>query len=274
MNKPIFIVGNPGSGTALLCAILNWHKDVGPKHLVMIRHKNINHFIDGLADKKWHWIYNELTEQTETWNRILPDTELGQRGFLDRLSKEVLKQQNTAKTFEQLTEDDRQWIANRLSGIKFSDGQYHHVNHPRYLSKRPENLLRLRHIKWLFEDSIIIALVRSGRGVIGARAYQDGGSRTSIDRELGNWYNGLFYLSQNKSLVNQIVVYEDLLADVKGVSEKVFETCCLTDEEYLGTIKVQDRTKVWSERIAPEHHEYIIKETERGDALIETWKSR
>jgi hypothetical protein len=256
LNKPIFVVGQEGGGTALLAAVINWHPDVGPKSWVLLKRQNINDFILGLAEKQWHSTYNNCIEQKDLWYEWSPAT---------HLERELWYNINHPGQHPNFGETKR---LNRETGQRFISSLTTDFHEKRFLNKNPRNTFRLNLIRNLFPNRIIIGIVRKGEEVVAARGFQYGQWKLAMMK----WYNGLAYLNYYKHKVNKIIVYDELCRDPQKILRPIFEECELSWEPYLDTIKTSDRSQVWKERIPEMIQEDVVEKTRKGNEIINQWR--
>ena len=259
LNKSIIVVGHARGGTTLLCALINWHSQVGIKEEIMIKNKNINTFISKLAQwnlKPEHLSYSRSKERTDVWHdylsveKVLTWVQMG---------KELI-------TEDSFTEKQKEIIRARLT-----EG----LEEPRFITKSPSLSYAVKILPDIFPEAKIIAIYRNPLQVINSwrpiRHQQEIPMMKKVYTLLcTKWTETIEYLEEARKEIDFMpVVYDDLIANTQEVLKRIFEYCELPIEDYIKTIKLEDKRE-WYKQVMPiELQELIVNKTQKGWKLLD-----
>lgn len=270
LDRPIFIVGHARGGTTMLAGIINWHSQVGPKHNCMSEFKSVNHFLEGILNKDIHINYSEALEQKNIWFNYFPGkdtfTHMGKEMIVENIT---FSKQQIERLISQLTSD---------------------FNGERFLSKAPSNSFRVKIIPQLFATAKIVALYRSGPEVVSSWGQRSYGFRKKFDlawwrsKQLGykegirlfakKWYETLEYLELTRKELGFLAIrYDDLVGNTSAVLKRIFEYLELPFENYIDTVRLEDRQHEWKHKIPKRYHRYLLQKTEKGQRILEGFRS-
>ena len=259
LNKPIIIVGHARGGTTLLCALINWHSQVGVKEEIMIKYKTINGFIDNLYkwwEKPEHMTYSRSKERTDVWH--------------DYLSVEkVLTWVSMGK--ELITEDTFTEKQKEIIRARLTEG----IENPRFITKSPSLSFAVKILPDIFPEAKIISIYRNPLQVINSwrpfRLKQQISEMKKTYKALCiKWVETIEYLEEaRKEMHFMPIIYDDLIENTQEVLKKVFEYCELPMEDYVKTIKLEDRRYWYKVRMPIELQELVVNNTQKGWKLLD-----
>ena len=268
--KPIFIVGHGRSGSTILAALLNWHKDVGPKFKDMRECPTLQCFMDRLLNKEYHKKYDGFVANTKKWlDMFPPHGSLFNGGPKEITEKLNIKQKLLCGGFvKKITE-----------GLSPEE---------RFLSKLPHNVFRVKAIKEIFPDAKFIALVRDGMSVVSSLGARDewGFGTSSLPEWYEYKYNNLSYaegikifaqkwtetleylLELEKEIDIPVITYEDMVLRTEDVMDRLLSFLDLEQTKEISSVNFANRVNRWKEVIPPEFWSLLEEETSRGKEIM------
>jgi len=259
LDRPIIIIGHARGGTTLLTALINWHSQVGIKEEIMVKNKNINSFISKLAQwnlKPEHLSYSRSKERTDVWHdylsveKVLTWVQMG---------KELI-------TEDSFTEKQKEIIKARLT-----EG----LEEPRFITKSPSLSFAVKILPTIFPNPKIIAIYRNPLQTINSwrpfKLQHLMKETKKIYKVLSQkWVETIEYLEEaRKEMDFMPVIYDDLIGNTQEVLKKVFNYCELPIEDYIKTIKLEDRRYWYKERMPIELQELVVNKTQKGWKLLD-----
>jgi hypothetical protein len=260
LKKPIFIVGHARGGSTLFAAIINKHTHVQSNYLGKNTNDINDHFED-LLNLNLHSEYAECVEQKRIWFQYFS----GEKIFC-HMGKELIIEDL------ELSNEKRNSLISQIT---------ENFSGKRFLSKSPTNSFRVKIIPKLFPDAKIVAIYRNGAEVVsswGQRAYGFGkrvsnnelkcrklGYRQGINIFAKKWYETISYLEAARAEMGFLAItYDDLIDHTSTTLETVLDYLELPIEDYIYSIKLDDRRSGWKKKIPWWHHKYLLKCTARG----------
>ena len=259
LDRPIIIIGHARGGTTLLTALINWHSQVGIKEEIMVKNKNINSFISKLAQwnlKPEHLSYSRSKERADVWHdylsveKVLTWVQMG---------KELI-------TEDSFTEKQKEIIKARLT-----EG----LEEPRFITKSPSLSYAVKILPDIFPNAKIIAIYRHPLQVINSwrpiRHQQEVPMMKKVYTLLcTKWTETIEYLEEARAEMGFIpIVYDDLITNTQDVLTRIFDYCELPIEDYIKTIKLEDKRE-WYKQIMPvELQELVVNKTQKGWKLLD-----
>ncbi|MDH3192292.1 MAG: sulfotransferase [Nitrosopumilus sp.] len=287
IDKPIFIIGVPRSGTGLL-------------HQTLCAHPELAWF--GVDDLKL-WISKEEKEQLKNYFSRL--TEQNKKIPRDEHRLAVFGRADlNPERFDNLPPGSfpiegetfwRQYFGNKfiesipkekqINLVKILSEVIIRQKKSRFLNKAPQNIMRLNAIKKIFPDAIFINIARNPHSVVSSmitRATKEGSFDTGIPildvkkyEELGSiqkraWqYKEITEVIHEFSIQNpnqfKTVIYEEFLKNPKKIVKEIFQFCSLEIPENFEQLfpKIRKKTKnKWIQNLNTEDVKKIFDITE------------
>ncbi len=206
IKRPIFIFGNPNSGTTVLWQLLRLHNDVsGPA--------SEGQDLEGLPKIMTHWLGNDTFR---LWAH----------------PKFSLCYYVTEQDYDELDKDKVEEIYKQ----SWTPGT-------RFLTKSPADTLRARLIQAYFPDAYFIALVRNGYAVsegIRRKRFDDPvrpkfkGLETTIEDAAEQWHNANKVIVDHKQHLHNYMIlkYEDMMDNPENALTSALKFCDLSLEGF------------------------------------------
>jgi len=234
LDRPIVIIGMARAGTALLCGLVNWHSQVGPRMPIMTKYPNCQDFIDRLyGNSKGHVWYSDATEHKAWFFKYFP----GGSNWL-HMGNELIEEEwkLTPAQHKDLIEGvTRYW-----------------ESEPRFIMKSPSVTFIASLLPKIFGDDVkIVCITRDLKGVDRSWRRLAEESFTRREKVLGysitekKWKETKDYIKRLKKLGIQMydVNFNDLIFNTESVLEGVLRYCELPVEPYIYGVKLKRRKK-------------------------------
>jgi len=284
MDRPIFIVGCPRSGTGLLHQLVRLHPEVAW----------VTPLSNWVCGKSWFRAVPPRAAWPVEWalhrtpNALLPrllqgpfDGSLNVRGvFETHEGHSIWNRALPAAPNDVATEDD---VTPRLSAYISDVLQWHRRYHgrPRFVWKTPRNVFRLRFLHALFPRAFVVHLIRDGRAVAasilkrrrergapdrwwGVRppGWQSVQSRPPLMQAAWTWAQCVKRVETDASVFPNDhvldVTYESLTTEPETVLRRVFSSADLTPTPFFTSDRRRQLRKIrpprhtWQTRLAEE----------------------
>jgi len=292
IEKPIFLIGVPRSGTTMLYRIMCKHPD-----LAWFSHEDLKFLILLDQQKKYRKKFLKMKEN----NKKIPKTEgslfvfgLDQGRPLEGTSKVPIEAEvfwgRYIQSYEsEISSDKKRELKKILNEILTTQ------NKSRFLNKAPQNTVRIFAIKQIFPDAKFINIARDPRSAIFSmltRAKNEGqfnidwaikNKKSLFQKILKIYFKGSLennklieyyakayknitdytseFLKQQNSENFTTIIYEDFLLNPEKNLKKLLEFCELKVPESLSQMmprKIKDATEKWKMELTEDDQQKIF----------------
>jgi len=288
IKKPIFIIGVPRSGTALVQSILCAHPD-----LAWMSHKDIESW---LSPTEQHY-FNNYYKWLKSNKKKIPNSDEALYVLGRRLGKGLKQFATPPKgTSEIPIEGEHIWrkylggdyvkdapLDSKVSLVKEIAKIIKRKKRSRFVNKAPQNSMRLFALQKIFPDAKFINVARDPRAVVCSmmqREKEEGEFRMGfpIHNELEfaelssieKWtfrYNQItkyiYDFAKKQKKINFLTVrYDELISDPKKITKKILKFCDLDEPKSLARLIPTLRKKTnekWQEKLSKDDSKKIIQ---------------
>lgn len=167
VDRPIFIIGCPRSGTGLLHQLVRLHPDLA--WITPLTHWISGHdWQDALGPRPVRWAEQLLTSVPRSlrppfvrgpFDGSLSGVDLAETAEGQSIWGRHLPPDRHVATEADVTPEAREYLH------RVVEWHTRYANRPRFVSKTPRNLVRMRYLHEVFPDARFVHLIRDGRAV-------------------------------------------------------------------------------------------------------------
>ena len=272
IHGPIFIIGSERSGTTLLYNILTTHPDVCWFSAITDRFQSLPEiaFIHRIVDVPvlGPYIKRLILKATKGHHLIISPREGASIYYAHFTNDRRLTERDLVKSKE-------------ISFKKIISAHLQMTGKPRFLTKRPMNIQRIRLLNAMFPDAYFIHIIRDGRAAassffqtswwrdhdfwwLGQQKRSGRSTKDPVALCALHWRNTVAEVLCNKALLKtryKEIRYESFVQDVRGTVAAILNFCNLRqDKQYLESLpmSVPNMNYKWKELLTITQQKILI----------------